>query len=165
MKYVVAIAALTALAGCSDPKPTVPDVEQRNNEAAANVAATVETPAAVVNAAAPANGKDVAVGEIPAELRGRWGMGPEDCEPGRDDAKGLMTVERATLDFYESRAKLGTIHSADARTLDADFNYSGEGETWTLRVMLALDSDGALTQFELGDGASPEPLHYQRCPA
>ena len=43
-----------------------------------------------------------AASTIPAVIQGRWGLVAADCEPGRDDAKGLLTISANELDFYES---------------------------------------------------------------
>ncbi|MGR3825556.1 MAG: hypothetical protein ACU0A5_23525 [Salipiger marinus] len=102
-------------------------------------------------------------GTIPAALQGQWGLVAADCEPGRDDAKGLLTVEPERLVFYESRATLGDVTEATPSRIAARFNFSGEGMTWSRDILLEQSGD-TLTRRETGEGAIPEPLVYSRCP-
>ena len=67
---------------------------------------------------------------IPAQYRGRWGMVAADCEPGRSDAKGLMSVDSTTLRFYESRAVLKEQRPAIATSFSGLFAFAGEGQNW-----------------------------------
>lgn len=68
---------------------------------------------------------------IPASLRGRWGLTPMDCTSTKGDAKGLLIVSPADLVFYESRAV--PAHNAQTGTdsISGDFDFTGEGQTWT----------------------------------
>jgi hypothetical protein len=98
---------------------------------------------------------------IPAAFQGRWGMVLNDCDPKRDDAKGLVTIGADTMKFYESRAKLARITAASAEKIGAEFAYSGEGQTWTKKETLALTGGGnTLTRTE-----SEGSFDYKRCPA
>ena len=111
---------------------------------------------------------DVGAGDpasVPAGMQGRWGLVAADCEPGRDDAKGLMTVSATTLAFYESRAALGAIKTRGADRITADFAFSGEGQTWTRTIALQLTEGGTRLRRE-DAGSDPEALKvtYLRCP-
>ena len=103
---------------------------------------------------------------IPEVLQGRWGLVAADCEPGRADAKGLMTVTGDTLTFYESRAALGEVGERDASSISARFAFTGEGQSWD-RWMALGTADGGQTLVRAVSGAGPdEPdLTYRRCPA
>ncbi len=47
--------------------------------------------------------------DIPAEMRGRWGLTRTDCDVTRPDAKGAMLVSSEMLGFYESHARLDEV--------------------------------------------------------
>ncbi|MBR9838930.1 MAG: hypothetical protein GYB50_13695 [Rhodobacteraceae bacterium] len=97
-------------------------------------------------------------------MYGRWGLVPNDCDPTRDDAKGLMEVSVAALTFYESRGLLEEIKEASPTRLDAGFAFSGEGMTWQRHMVLELDEDeGTLTRSETDPDAGPLELVYSRC--
>lgn len=108
--------------------------------------------------------KDPVVTAIPVAMYGRWGLVPNDCDPTRDDAKGLMKVSVAALTFYESRGLLEEIEEASPTRLDASFAFSGEGVTWERHIVLELDEDkGTLTRSETDPDAGPLELVYSRC--
>jgi hypothetical protein len=95
--------------------------------------------------------------KIPESLQGRWGMVPADCTSTRGDAKGLMTVGADTLSFYESRAKLTDVASADPNRFSGAFAFTGEGQNWTANVTLTRDGDTLVRQEE-----GPR-FTYRRC--
>lgn len=102
--------------------------------------------------------------EIPAAIRGRWGQVPADCDPSRDDAKGLITVTATKLEFYESVATLGAIEDASPTRIRAAFDFEGEGMTWQLNMVLDVQDGGAtLIRREFGDDAAPGPFRYAKC--
>jgi hypothetical protein len=103
------------------------------------------------------------VGTVPAStkvserLHGRWGMVPADCDPARADNKGLMTVTTDTLRFYESRATLAKVTSADPDRFSGTFSFNGEGQEWSADVTLTRDGN-TLTRQEEG-----QRFTYKRC--
>jgi hypothetical protein len=103
---------------------------------------------------------------IPAALRGSWGMTAEDCTSTRGDAKGRLEISDTQLGFYESRGTLRDIVEAEPGHIVADFNFTGEGQTWQRRVILDEQDGGrALTRRETGPDAMPASVRYQRCKA
>jgi hypothetical protein len=107
----------------------------------------------------------VAVDEagIPSMLRGQWGLVPADCEPGRADAKGLLTVSADKLKFYESVGTLGEATERTPQSVRASFAFTGEGMTWSREMSLVVDGT-TLVRTEYGPEAMPEPLSYTKCP-
>lgn len=97
--------------------------------------------------------------KIPKPLQGRWGLVPADCTSTRGDAKGLLTVTADTLTFYESRAQLKAVTSADPDRFVGSFAFSGEGQTWTRTETLALQG----TTLLRSDEEVTTPLRYSRC--
>jgi hypothetical protein len=100
--------------------------------------------------------RDAAPTEIPAPLRGRWGLVPADCTSTRGDAKGLLTITADKLEFYESVGTLDTIMDAEPTRIRATFDFEGEGMTWQREVVLDVQDDGAtLIRREYGEDAAP----------
>jgi hypothetical protein len=152
--YPIAALALLSLAACNDT--TVPE-PMASDAAVPAPAPSTPPPPAPSEAAEPDT--------IPAAVQGRWGLGPNDCEPSRDDAKGLLTIGPDTLTFYESVGKLGRIEEIDASRIRAKFEFTGEGMTWTRdEVLDAQDGGKTLIRREYGEDAAPGPLRYMRCP-
>ena len=102
--------------------------------------------------------------EIPAAFQGRWGLTEKDCTSGKGDAKGLLTVEPTSLNFYESTGKLDQITEAEEGRVRGNFSFKGEGMEWKRDEILTLRKDGkVLVRREFGDDASPEPFDYTKC--
>ena len=102
--------------------------------------------------------------EIPAAIRGRWGLVPADCDPARDDAKGLLSISATRLEFYESVGTLKTISESAPTRIRATFDFEGEGMTWKRDQTLDVQDAGAtLIRREYGDDAAPGPFRYTRC--
>jgi len=101
---------------------------------------------------------------IPAAIQGRWGLTEADCEPGRPDAKGLLTITAGKLEFYESVATLDGIDEASETRIRADFDFEGEGMTWEREIVLDVQDGGrTLIRREYGEDAAPDPFRYSQC--
>ena len=94
---------------------------------------------------------------VPSQYRGRWGMVPADCEPGRSDAKGLLVIGDKTLRFYESVGTLKEQRPAIATSFAGLFAFTGEGQSWQ-KVITFTRTDDTLKRAEK-DGT----FTYQRC--
>lgn len=161
---VLAVASLLALTGCGrDPEGSG---EGNNSTVAATVPEATDenlmqdpqNHAVPIDAPSPA-----AVQQIPTAFRGRWGMTANDCDPSRDDAKGLMVVEPTTLRFYESRATLASATAPGGDRLSMRLSFTGEGQSWTAdQSFTLLDEGRTLVRTENGPAAT---LRYERCPA
>ncbi|WEK47997.1 MAG: hypothetical protein P0Y56_06790 [Candidatus Andeanibacterium colombiense] len=102
--------------------------------------------------------------QIPAALRGRWGLVPADCTSTMGDNKGLIVVDAESIKFYEARAVLDVVKDVRESRVVASFSFSGEGQEWKLDEELHLEKDGReLIRTEHGENAMTEPLRYTRC--
>jgi len=159
MKLIVpALAALVALAAC-DGGTQGADMTTEEAEAAGNIVgnSSSSNPSSEATAATTAT-------EIPAAIRGRWGMVPADCEPGRADAKGLLEITADKLEFYESVGTLDAIEEAAPTRIRASFDFTGEGMSWERDVVLEVHDDGIeLVRREYGLDAAPGPFRYAKC--
>ena len=167
--------ALLAVASAAACRPSASDQNIIiDNNVAAN--ADIETlppdessAANIANGAVPAvAAEQVRVTAIPAAFHGRWGMVEGDCTSTRGDAKGLMVIGRDSIRFYESVAKPAQLTLVGDRRIDGNYTATGEGQTWTMLMQLALSADGnSLTRtVDEGDSA-PSPggnrFTYRRC--
>ncbi|MCY7270443.1 MAG: hypothetical protein LH485_00095 [Sphingomonas bacterium] len=104
--------------------------------------------------------------QIPAQFHGRWGLNRADCTSTRGDAKGLLTINDAQLTFYESRGTLGKVLGASTNSFDANYGFTGEGQTWQRVERLKMVNDKL--QRRTDAAAAQEPavnLTYSRCGA
>jgi hypothetical protein len=133
---LLTVGTLLWVVACSRPDPVANNVAGVNFPAASNEAApdplggpptnNVSTSADAGNVAG-----DTSPGAIPAALRGRWGLTPGDCTSTRGDAKGLLIVSGDELRFYESRAVPSAGAESDSDSINGNFSFTGEGQTWT----------------------------------
>jgi hypothetical protein len=111
----------------------------------------------------PAAPAETTATALPASFVGWWGMVPNDCDPARDDAKGLMEVTPSLLRFYESRGTVKAVTIASPGKVKADIGFEGEGQTWQSVMTLTLVDGGKALLREEAD--LPQPWRYERCPA
>lgn len=151
--YVLLLAILItgAIAACEKRDPVADEAESipapTTNDSAGTIAGGPPGPAATVP------------GQIPAAIRGRWGLTPADCTSRRGDAKGLLEIGPDFLKFYESRAVPGTSIETGDQGISGNFNFTGEGQQWSRYVSLKLQGD-VLTRTERNPVAS---YNYARC--
>lgn len=119
----------------------------------------VEQPAPIADAATPDAPSTLA---IPAAFHGRWGMVAADCDPARDDAKGLITVSANEIRYYESAAKPARLTQNNASMVKGMFAFTGEGMDWEREMTLTLEGD-RLTVDDVGEDTAPEPEVRTKC--
>jgi hypothetical protein len=107
----------------------------------------------------PADAPPAPAAAIPTALHGRWGLTPADCTSTRGDTKGLLVVSRDGLTFYESRAVPARNVSISNDSIGADFDFTGEGQSWTKFETLQIKKD-KLVRTESSPMAS---FTYARC--
>jgi predicted small lipoprotein YifL len=163
--------AVLALAACGGGGPVdqnasghVPDSSTVGGSDVGTASADGSAPA---NVAAPGGRAPLTSGDtataaeaaLPAALHGRWGMNPSDCTAAPEAANGLLTVTPGELRFYESVAVPARNVKKSANSLSADFDFTGEGQSWTKFQTLELQED-KLVRTESSPMAS---FTYVRC--
>jgi hypothetical protein len=165
------LAVLLAASACGGPGPVADEAEDTRilgetgaaaNEASAAVTDALDNGAPVLNEAedwGSENGPPTPVSSIsfPMEMRGRWGMVANDCQPGRSDAKGLITIGEQSVYFYESVAKLTEHRPAIATSFSGVFAFTGEGQKWE-KVMTFTQTGDTLVRAE-----EEGRFTYKRC--
>lgn len=135
---------LLSVAACEGRGPVANDVD------------AVESPVAITFDSARDAEPD---GAIPAALRGRWGMTPADCITTRGDNKGMLAITAERLEYYESRATPGTSIERGDNGISGNFDFVGEGQSWSKYVSLKLHN-GTLVETLRNPMAS---YTYARC--
>ena len=104
--------------------------------------------------------------QIPDQFHGRWGINRADCTSTRGDAKGLLIINDARLTFYESRGTIARVLGATANSFDANFGFTGEGQTWERVERLTVVDDKLRRRTDAAAGQEPPvDLTYSRCGA
>ena len=160
MKCVRVIAVAVALVGCGARDPVDDKAKNTAGLPAIDDAvpdATGAPPEKTQAATTQAQAQPATL--VPAALRGRWGLAPNDCTSTKGDAKGLLIVGPGSLEFYESRAVPGANGQTSLDSISGDFHFTGEGQTWTKFEALALQKQ-ELVRTESNPMAS---FTYARC--
>lgn len=168
-----ALLATLALAACQQPADDSNIVidNQANAAEAANADVVSMPPndssaaASGTPAATPTNEATAKLPtRIPDQFHGRWGLVLGDCTSTRGDNKGLLTISDAGLKFYESRGTLDKVLGATANSFDANYKFSGEGQTWERVERLKLVNEKLQRRTDAAVGQEPPVnLTYSRC--
>lgn len=163
-----ALLATLALAACQQPADDINITidDQANNNVVSgplddNSAAAGNAPgASPTNTASPATLPT----QIPAMFHGRWGINRADCTSTRGDAKGLLIINDARLTFYESKGTIAKVLGATANRFDANFGFTGEGQTWERIERFTVVNDKLQRRTDAATGQEPPVnLTYLRC--
>lgn len=154
-RLTLPLIALAALSACDSTAP-----EEAETPAATETGAASEPQPVDIATPIPAPAPTA----IPVAIQGRWGMNAADCEPGRSDAKGLLTISANKLEFYESVGTLDEIEEASDTRIRASFDFIGEGMEWERDVTLDVQDGGeTLVRREDGEDAAPGGFRYAKC--
>ena len=166
MKRMITAAMLAlVLAACQQNDPNNIAIDEGNNvngdvETLPPDEGNEETAArndSGLNEADDAGSEDPNQAVIPAQYRGRWGMVANDCQPGRSDAKGLITIGDTSIKFYEAVATLKEQRPAIATSFAGQFDFTGEGQNWQ-KVMTFTRTGDTLKRAE-----EEGTFTYKRC--
>lgn len=150
---------LLALAACNSQAP-----EQPVTNATETGTTTTAPPTPPSEPTVSPTASTPAATEIPAVMQGRWGLVAADCEAGRADAKGLVTIGPQRMAFYESVGTLDTIEEQAEGRLRGRFSFTGEGMAWTRTIGLELQDGGnTLVRTDNSPEAEAGPLRYGKC--
>jgi hypothetical protein len=127
----ISCAVIGALAACGKPDPVADNAVAVNMPVPSNDAAPTPLGGPPENATEKTAPPGASAGLIPVALQGRWGLTPGDCTSTRGDAKGLLVVSSKDLHFYESRAVASPGTETDGDSINGNFNFTGEGQSWT----------------------------------
>jgi hypothetical protein len=163
---VLAFALMTTVVACSGRDPVANGAENTAGLPDANQEMPTADGSPPVNAPLPAtpasseSAKPEQRGHvIPASLRGRWALTPDDCTSTRGDAKGLLVISDTDLKFYESRAVPASDIEIQSDGMSGSFVFVGEGQTWTKFEALKLQGRN-LIRTETNPTAS---FTYAKC--
>ncbi|MBT2188420.1 hypothetical protein [Sphingobium nicotianae] len=105
------------------------------------IAASELQPRGTVRIASPEGEK---AARIPAAFRGTWSGTAATCGKPGDDMRLAVNVD--SLVFYESEGRVTAVRPLGANRIEVTANYSGEGDEWSDKSVLALSDGGvALT--------------------
>jgi hypothetical protein len=157
---LIAAFGMLAIVGCGGRDPVAKEANDTAGLPTINDAVPDATGAAPDGARSSAGSVPAAASaRIPPALHGRWGLTPMDCTSTRGDAKALLIVGPSDVKFYESRAIPGPDTQTGPDSINGNFAFTGEGQTWTKFQALELRGQ-ELVRTESNPVAS---FTYARC--
>jgi hypothetical protein len=105
---------------------------------------------------------------IPDRFHGVWDAETGTCDPSSDLQ---IEISAGQIGFYESLGTVAGVTAGVSGPAAIDLRMEGEGESWSITLILALTGAGAderLTAQQRGgdeDLPPPPPLILKRCPA
>lgn len=133
--------ALCGLAACQPAR--APDIAKTPDIVSApdleSPAAKVVAPSPVVPAPALFSVSDGQT-TLPAPFAGTWDASPEVC--GWDYSDMRLVVDAGNMRFWESDGSPTTIEQDGVNAIIVAADFSGEGETWTRKLRMALADAG-----------------------
>ncbi|HEY6048748.1 MAG TPA: hypothetical protein VIV07_06855 [Sphingomicrobium sp.] len=157
---VITFVLLIAVAACGKRDPVASDANKVTDLPGSPRPAPSPAGEPPANqATAPATQAETPRSAIPAALQGRWGLAPADCTGALAAAKGLLVISGDELRFYESRAVPADGVQTDSQSISGNFNFSGEGQSWSKFETLELQK-GKLVRTESNPTAS---FTYAKC--
>lgn len=158
MKQIFAMAMLLALAGCQQGSDDNIAIDETNS---ANAEIETLPPDEGNDQTAEANAIEANGKAIPAAFHGRWGMTPGDCTSALGDNKGLITIDRDSISFYEAEATLTKVTLNAPENFTGTFAFTGEGQSWANSQNLKLTGSSNTLIRKQSD--VPQPFTYKRC--
>ena len=156
-RYCALLAIALAACGQADDQAVLTNADATVNALGADQPATA--PVLPVSNAAAAPAPEEKAKTFPAAIHGRWGLVPSDCTSTLGDAKGLVTITADEVRFYESVARPVKIVERTDRVIRGEFDFTGEGMSWTNYMTWSVTGD-RLTRV---DSEEDSRLVYTRC--
>lgn len=103
---------------------------------------------------------EIAINQFPGGYQGRWAMNGANCAD--EDNQQMMSLQGKLVKFHESIGTMTEGKRETSRTMEADFEFTGEGEKWNKSIAFELSKDGkSLKRTDKEDGAA---YQYVQCP-
>ncbi len=111
-------------------------------------------------ALAPDAPLEIAINQFPGGYQARWAMNSASCADENNEQ--MMSLQGKLVKFHESIGTMTEGKRETSRTMQADFEFTGEGEKWNKSIAFELSKDGkGLKRTDKDDGTS---YQYVQCP-
>lgn len=136
-----------------------PDVQEKRTDEAAMAA-----PVGQISSSAPSGEVplDIAISYFPNGYQSRWAFNNQGCADDPENSVQMMSLQGKLVKFHESIGTMVQGKRTTSRSMEAEFEFVGEGEKWTKAMRFELSPDRQkLTRIDLADGNRTQ---YTRCP-
>ncbi len=105
---------------------------------------------------------EIAISQFPSGYQARWAMTKAGCADGAETSEQAMSLQGRLVKFHESVGTMIQGKRMTSRTMEAEFDFVGEGEKWTKSMRFEMSPNRQqMTRIDLADGHRTQ---YTRCP-
>lgn len=105
---------------------------------------------------------EIAINQFPSGYQGRWAKTAGDCRSDAEPSENVISLQGRLLKFYESVGTMTEGKRITSKTMQAEFDFVGEGEKWTKNIAFEMSKNREKLRRIDGDGGMT--YHYVRCP-
>lgn len=105
---------------------------------------------------------EIALNQFPGGYQSRWATNADACRADPESSTQIMSLQGRLIKFPESIGTMVQGKRMTSKTMEAEFEFVGEGEKWTKSIAFELSEDRSkLTRTDVEDGLQ---TRYVRCP-
>ncbi len=105
---------------------------------------------------------EIAISYFPGAYQGRWATTVAGCADDPEYSPEMISLQGQLLKSYESVGTMRAGKRQTSKTMEAEFEFIGEGAKWNKTVAFELSEDRSrLTKTDKGDGTA---IRYVQCP-
>lgn len=105
---------------------------------------------------------EIAISYFPGGYQGRWATSVAGCADDPENSQQMISLQGQLIKSYESVGTMRAGKRQTSKTMEAEFEFIGEGTKWNKTVAFELSEDRSrLTKTDKGDGTA---IHYVQCP-
>ncbi len=129
--------------------------DKAQEQVAQNVAATSSAQVADVPL-------EIAISQFPGAYQGRWAKTASGCADDPENSPEMMSLQGKLVKFHELIGTMTAGKRQTSKTMEAEFEFVGEGEKWSKPMAFELSEDRKrITRTNKDDGAA---YQYVQCP-
>ena len=151
----VCASVLGAALGACLPVATTEDETTQTDQAAVRYSALPSTSAADVPL-------EIAISQFPGGYQGRWARTPTACADDPEHSEQMISLQGKLLKFHESIGTMTAGKRLTSKTMEAEFEFVGEGEKWNRTIAFELSDDRK--RLRSSDKADGQSYQYVQCP-
>lgn len=105
---------------------------------------------------------EIAINQFPGGYQGRWATTAAGCADDPESSEQMMSLQGKLVKFHESIGTMTAGKRLTSKTMEAEFDFVGEGEKWSKTIAFQMTEDRKrITRTDKDDGAT---YQYVQCP-
>lgn len=104
---------------------------------------------------------EIAISQFPGGYQGRWARTASGCGNDPDNSPEMMSLQGRLVKFHESIGTMMAGKRMTSKTMEAEFDFVGQGEKWSKSIAFELSEDRKrITRTDKDDGTA---YQYVQC--